>query len=100
VVSNENVQTKISRRNIPSHHDAEPLNLLQVNRLGILLQLSAIGRVEGRPWNEDDLVFGIARDGLWWEIEVALPGNCGLFAATVGITGKESILDNQCVSLL
>ena len=58
---------------IPSHHDAESLDLLEIQRLGILLQLSAVSRVEAVPRDEDSPVFGFARDGLRWQVEVAFP---------------------------
>ena len=58
---------------IPSHHDAEALDLLEVKRLGILLQFSAVSRVEAVPRDEDSSVFGFARDGLGRQVEVAFP---------------------------
>ena len=61
------------KRNIPSHHDAESLDLLEIQRLGILLQLSAVSRVEAVPRDEDSPVFGFARDGLGRQVEVAFP---------------------------
>ena len=58
---------------IPSHHDAESLDLLEIKRLGILLQFSAVSRVEAVPRDEDGSVFGFARDGLRRKVEVAFP---------------------------
>ena len=77
---------------MPSHHDAESLDLLQIERLSILLGPAAICRCERGPWNEDDLVFGIARDRLWWKVKVNLPGNRCLLAAGVRVALEKIVL--------
>jgi hypothetical protein len=65
---------------IPSHHDAESLDLLEIQGLGIFLQFSAVSRVEAVPRNEDGSVFGVTGDGLRRQVEVAFPRDGGLLA--------------------
>ena len=60
-------------RTLPSHHDAETLDLLEVKRLGIFLQFPAVSRVKAVPRDEDGSVFGLAGDGLRRQVEVAFP---------------------------
>lgn len=86
--------------NAPSHHDAESLDLLQIERLSILLGLPAISWSERGPWNVDDLVFGIAGDRLRWKVEVNLPGNRRLLAASVRVTIEKIVLQDESVALL
>jgi hypothetical protein len=58
---------------IPSHHDAEPLDLFEIQGLGIFLQFPTVSRVEAVPRDENGSVFGVTGDGLRRQVEVAFP---------------------------
>jgi hypothetical protein len=85
---------------LPSHHDAEALDLLEVKRFGVFLQFPAIGWVEAVPRDEDGSVFGLARDGLRRQVEVTFPRDGGLLAAAVWVAGEESVFQDESVPLL
>jgi hypothetical protein len=85
---------------IPPHHDAESLDLLEIQRLGIFLQFPAVSRVEAVPWNENGSVFGVTGDGLRRQVEVAFPRDGGLLAAGVRVARQEGVFQDESVSLL
>lgn len=94
------MQVSTAGKHIPPHHDAETFDLLQVDRLGILLRSPSISRIEATPRNEYGLVMGIARHCLWWEFKVAFVRNARLFSSRVGVLRQKFILEIKCVALL
>lgn len=85
---------------LPSHHDAEPLDFLEIKRFGVFLQFAAVSRVEAVPWNKDCAVFGVSWDGLRGQVEIAFPRDGGLLTAVFRVAGEEGVFQDESVSLL
>jgi hypothetical protein len=71
---------------VPSHHQAEALDMFQVDGLRVWLEPTSVCRIQARPRDEDDTIGCIARDRLRRKLEVTLVGDGGLLA-TVGLIG-------------
>lgn len=86
---------------LPSHHDAEALDVLEIERLRILLLLSTIGRSEFVPFHTQRMPVRVCGGGdASSNGEVKFPGYSGLFT-TVGLVGRrEIVLADQSVFLV
>lgn len=61
-------------------HNAEAPDLARVQRIDILLEFAAVSGIEGVPGDEDGLVTSFVRRVLGRQLEIAFPGDGGLFA--------------------
>jgi hypothetical protein len=73
LAATQNSECRLEGSDLPPHHDTEPLDAFQIKRFRILLQLSAIRRVQTAPWDEHIAVLGAAWFRLGRQLKIAFP---------------------------
>lgn len=91
---------KRSRDGIPSHHNADPLDLLEVDGLCIVLQSATICCVEACERNKDRAIVGMTWLCLRRKLKVTLIGDGSLLAARVWVGRQQCILQIQSIPFL